>query len=126
MARRMTLHFEESKHELPRSGIPNVACYVSKDRKSMGRLHTHSALKANWNTRLDSRIDRLGEFGLIPISHEDLCMLRSGVMVVHIHPFSEAIAKRNEESGWESMILAFEPLECRCHRYGSGGREISD
>lgn len=126
MARRMALHLEQSKHEFPRSVVPNAVCQVSKNGKGVSRLHTDSALKASWNARFNFRINRLDEFGLVPISHEDLCMLRSSVMVVHIHPFSEAIAKSDEESGWESTIQALEPLERGCNRYGGGGREIGD
>lgn len=73
----------------------------------MGRIHTDLALKANWNTRFNFWIGRFSQFGLIPIRHEDLRMLGSSVVVINEHPFSEAMAKPNEESGWESTILAF-------------------
>jgi hypothetical protein len=92
----------------------------------MRRAHTDPALEANREARLDFWIDRLGQFGIGPIVHEDFRVLGRGVEVIHEHPFSEAVAKSNEESGWEAAIIAFEPPECWCNWYGSGGREISD
>jgi len=92
----------------------------------MRRAHTDPALKANRNARLDFWIDRLGQVGIGPIVHEDFRVLGRSVDVIHEHPFSEAMAKSNEESGWEAAVTAFEPPECWCNWYGSGGPEISD
>lgn len=126
MFRRIALHFEQARHQLPADGVPSVSCCFTENEKSTRRAHTDPALKASRNASLDFWIDRLGQFAIGPIVHEDFRVLGCGVEVIHEHPFSEAVAKSNEESGWEASVMAFEPSECWCNWYGSGGREISD